>query len=66
MAFRRRLTDLLVRFTVYCLVAGILWGVPEPPSESILRYKNSCVAFLFIVALGKLLYDTLFYDRYHG
>jgi len=47
-------------------VAGVLMSLPDYDPDSILRYKNAAVAFAFVIILGKLLYDTLFYDRYNS
>jgi len=32
--------------------------------SSVLNYREAVVVFGVVVALGKLLYDTLFYDHY--
>ena len=39
-------------------------AIPDPGDGEILHYKNAAVAFAFVVSLGKLLYDTFFFDRY--
>ncbi len=55
--FFRRLASL-------CVVAGVLVAIPDADSGDILHYKNALVAFAFVISLGKLLYDTFFFDRY--
>jgi len=44
---------------------GILLLIPLPMlPASVLTYRQALVVFGIVVALGKLLYDTLFYDHY--
>ncbi|MCL6474572.1 MAG: hypothetical protein K6U75_05915 [Firmicutes bacterium] len=46
-------------------VGGLLLCIPLPLlPASVLTYRQALVIFGVIVALGKLLYDTLFYDHY--
>ncbi|MCS6950308.1 MAG: hypothetical protein RMM06_07270 [Armatimonadota bacterium] len=46
-------------------VGGVLLVVPLPlVPASVLTYRQALVVFGIVVALGKLLYDTLFYDHY--
>jgi hypothetical protein len=56
----------LLRASLLVLAGGgfLLW-VPLPmlPS-SVLNYREAVVVFGVVVALGKLLCDTLFYDHY--
>ena len=56
----------LVRGALIILVAGaLLLYVPLPLlPASVLGYRQALVVFGVVVALGKLLYDTFFYDHY--
>jgi hypothetical protein len=56
----------LLRASLLVLAGGgfLLW-VPLPMLPlSVLNYREAVVVFGVVVALGKLLYDTLFYDHY--
>jgi hypothetical protein len=55
---------LLKRISGASVIAGVLLAIPDYDSGAVLRYKNAIIAFAFVVSLGKILYDTLFYDRY--
>lgn len=49
------------------LAIGLLFILLPLPLETRSQYqliKDGVVAFLLVVYLGKLLFDTLFYDRY--
>ena len=49
------------------LAIGLLFILLPLPLETRKQYqliKDGVVAFLLVVYLGKLLFDTLFYDRY--
>ena len=49
------------------LAIGFLFILLPLPLETKRQYqliKDGVVAFLLVVYLGKLLFDTLFYDRY--
>ena len=54
--FGRRLSGLF-------LVLGVVLSLPDLASDGPLRYKNAAAAFAFVLMLGKLLYDTFFFDR---
>ncbi len=54
----------LRRVATLCVVTGVLLAIPDSDTGDILRYKNALVAFAFVISLGKLLYDTFFFDRY--
>lgn len=52
---------------------GIRWSVPMPPDgaagwvpppDDLLPFKNVVVAALAVLAGGKCLYDTFFFDRH--
>ncbi|HLK58890.1 MAG TPA: hypothetical protein VKU00_20115 [Chthonomonadaceae bacterium] len=63
---KQRIGRLVMRLSALIIVAGVLMSLPDYDPDSILRYKNAAVAFAFVIILGKLLYDTLFYDRYNS
>lgn len=47
------------------VIGGILLYIPLPMlPASVLGYRQTLVTFGVVVVLGKLLYDTLFYDHY--
>lgn len=58
----------LIRNGIKLLILGLtaLWVVtlPEPNPESLLHYRNAVVVLVSVVLAGKILFDTLFYDRY--
>lgn len=56
----------LLRAVLLLLAIGaVLLFVPLPMlPASVLGYRQTLVIFGIVVALGKLLYDTLFYDHY--
>ena len=64
MPFRQQLGHFFVRLAAILLVTGLLLALPDSPTGDILRYKNAVVVFVAIVAVGKLLYDTFFYERF--
>lgn len=64
MTLRKQLQRFLRRLSTLCVVCGVLVAIPDTGSDDILRYKNAIVAFAFVVSLGKLLYDTFFFDHY--
>ena len=64
MRLRERVIRFLMRLSTISIVTGVLLALPDLETDGILRYKNATVVFACIIALGKLLYDTLFYDRY--
>jgi hypothetical protein len=50
---------------VVLAIGGLLLFVPLPMlPASVLTYRQVLVLFSVVVALGKLLYDTFFYDHY--
>ncbi len=60
-----------VRAFLWRAVAALLVGIllmllplPLPAHPRAELVKNGVVVFLLVTYLGKLLYDTLFYDRY--
>lgn len=56
----------LMRGSLLVLAVGmLLLFVPLPMlPASVLTYRQALVVLGIVVALGKLLYDTLFYDHY--
>lgn len=64
MPFKKRMGLLLVRFAVVFVAAGLLLSLPDSDAGDVLRYKNAVVVFFAIVAMGKILYDTFFYERF--
>ncbi len=64
MSLRQRLGVFCVRLAVIMIGAGVLMAVPEPQTDDVLRYKNAVVVLVSVILAGKLLFDTLFYDRY--
>lgn len=56
----------LLRGVVLTLATGaFLLFIPLPMlPASVLGYRQALVVFGVVIALGKLLYDTLFYDHY--
>lgn len=65
MASARRWRD-LARGVLIILVVGVLllyMPLPMLPA-SVLSYRQTLVVFGVVAALGKLLYDTFFYDHY--
>lgn len=64
MTLRKQLQRFLRRLSTLCVVSGVLFAIPNPGTGEILHYKNAVVAFAFVVSLGKLLFDTFFFDHY--
>lgn len=64
MPSRQHLGQFFVRLAVILLVAGLLLILPDSPNGDVLRYKNAVVVLAAIVVVGKLLYDTFFYERF--
>ena len=64
MTLRKQLGRFVQRLGTMSVITGVLIAIPDSGAGEILRYKNAVVAFAFVVSLGKLLYDTFFFDRY--
>ena len=64
MTLRKQLIRFVRRIGTLSVVTGVLIAIPDPGAGDMLHYKNAVVAFAFVVSLGKLLYDTFFFDRY--
>ena len=64
MTLRKQLIRFVRRIGTLSVVTGVLIAIPDPGAGDVLHYKNAVVAFAFVVSLGKLLYDTFFFDRY--
>ena len=64
MKWAKRLGLLFVRLAVVCLGAALLMALPESPADDVLRYKNAVVAFVSVILMGKMLFDTFFYERF--
>lgn len=54
----------LYRLSLLILFAWGLALLPSPTEAVPLRLKNGLVGIFAVLGLGKILYDTLFYDRY--
>lgn len=54
----------LYRLSVVITVAWALSLLPSPTETMPLRLKNGIVGVATLLYIGKMLYDTLFYDRY--
>lgn len=63
---RRKLGILLLKVLYVTVLAVIIMLLPPPPGspEWLARVQAPVVIFVFICVIGKLLYDTLFYDHY--
>ncbi len=55
---------ILYRVSILILIAWLLALLPSPTESIPLRLKNGLVGITAVLGLGKILYDTLFYDRY--
>jgi hypothetical protein len=64
MSLRMRVQRFAGRLAGLSLIAGVLLALPDSEMDGPLRYKNAAIALIFVLTLGKLLYDTFFYDRY--
>jgi hypothetical protein len=64
MSWQERMAEFCVRLAVLLIVAGILILVPEPQTIDVLRFKNAGVAFVTVILIGVLLFDTFFYDHF--
>jgi len=64
--WRRRLLLLGCRLLVALVVALLffLLPLPIPLGREVRLAKDALVALILVCFLGKLLYDTLFYDHY--
>ncbi len=62
--WRERLARLFWRVGTILLMSAGAIALPDLQTDGVLKYKNAVVAFVTVVALGKTLYDTLFYERY--
>lgn len=60
------LRRMLYRFSLTVLFFWVLALLPSPTEAVPLRLKNGIVGIIFVLACGKLLYDTFFYDRFAG
>lgn len=61
----RRWRSLLRGALLTLVVGSFLLFVPLPMlPASVLGYRQALVVFGVVVVLGKLFYDTLFYDHY--
>ncbi len=65
MTSARRWRNLLRGVVVILAMGMLLLYIPLPMlPASVLTYREALVVFAVVVALGKLLYDTFFYDHY--
>ena len=54
----------LYRLSIVITIAWTLSLLPSPSETVPLRLKNGIVGIIALLYVGKMLYDTLFYDRY--
>jgi hypothetical protein len=54
----------LYRLSVLITLCWALTLLPSPTESVPLRLKNGLVSIFGVLYLGKMLYDSLFYDRY--
>jgi hypothetical protein len=54
----------LYRLSLLLIVAWTLTLLPSPTRAVPLRLKNGLIGIMTVLYIGKMLYDTLFYDRY--
>lgn len=54
----------LYRLSIIIIAGWIVALLPSPTEAVPLRAKNGLVGLVVILGIGKLLYDTLFYDHY--
>ena len=66
MRLSKRLGILGLRLAAVGAGAVLLIALPEMPADDILRYKNAIVVLVSLIIMGKMLYDTLFFERYQG
>lgn len=61
------LSRILIRAIIAAIILLVGLSIPFPftPAKYFLTVQIPVIAFLFIAYLGKLLFDTFFYDRYH-
>jgi hypothetical protein len=45
-------------------VSAFLYALPEPETGGFVRLKNALVSFCTVIAIGTLIYNTFFYERY--
>lgn len=63
---RRRLAHLLLRAFLAVMLAAAVMMLPSPESMPawLAWVEGPVIVFVLICYLGKVLYDTLFYDHY--
>ena len=68
LGLRIRLTEavLVPRPETEALVEWALTLLPSPTEHIPLRLKNGIVGVLAVLGIGKIMYDSLFYDRYQS
>jgi hypothetical protein len=54
----------LYKLSLAIIVFWTLELLPSPTEHVPLRLKNGIVGIVAVLYIGKILYDTLFYDRY--
>ncbi len=63
----RKLSNLLrngIKILLIVLAAAWIVRLPEAEPDTLLHYRNAIVVLSAVVMAGKILYDTLFFDRY--
>ena len=51
----------------FCVMVAIVWALalaPSPSGAISFQLKNGLLGIACVLYVGKLLYDSLFYDRY--
>jgi uncharacterized membrane protein len=63
---RRKVLYVVERVVVAVIIAIIVMALPPPDGfpQWLSKVQVPVVIFVFICYIGKLLYDTLFYDHY--
>jgi len=64
MTFRSHLIRSGSKIVIVILASLWIVTLPEPDPDTILHYRNAVVVLVSLAIAGKILYDTLFYDRY--
>jgi hypothetical protein len=54
----------VVRLCCLLAVSAFLYALPEPETGGFVRLKNALVSFCTVIAIGTLIYNTFFYERY--
>jgi hypothetical protein len=55
--------NMFTRIAVILLLAAIVWMIPEPDNDAVLKVRHGIVALLAIVLVGKTIVDTLYFGK---